>query len=129
MPLDAELECYGHAEITGPSLVLCRRWASPPATSRTSRTGSPAHSTSASTRTEKLTAPSFTLMKAGLLIGGSGADAPDSRDATYDHEIAYRDPDGRAETPNARGEALFGARRGLDPRARDPRSAGATVRY
>ena len=46
---------------------------------------------------EKLSAPSFSLMKAGLVLGGSGVDAPAARELTYDHETAYRDPNGVAE--------------------------------
>jgi hypothetical protein len=43
---------------------------------------------------EKLSSPSFTLMPAGLTLGGAGVDAPDGRELTYDHEVVYRDPNG-----------------------------------
>jgi hypothetical protein len=46
---------------------------------------------------ERLSAPSFTLMKAGVIVGGASAAAPPPRSMIYDHEIAYKDPS--AETP------------------------------
>lgn len=46
---------------------------------------------------ERLSAPSFTLMKAGMIVGGARVAAPPVRSMTYDHEIAYKDPS--AETP------------------------------
>ena len=50
---------------------------------------------------EKLTAPSFAQMKGGLVMGGSGADAPAAAEAVFDHEIGYRDPLGRAKAAAA----------------------------
>ena len=80
-------------------------------------------------QTEKLTAPSFTQMKAGLVLGGSGADAPHSHDAFFDHEIAYRDPLGRLEEP--RGKTVpYAARDEAMTRALETRgSTATTVRF
>jgi hypothetical protein len=72
---------------------------------------------------ERLSAPSFTLMKAGTIVGGSSAAAPPVRSMTYDHEIAYKDPS--AETPR-RSVAIAGEAT-LD-RALAMRAGGATRR-
>jgi hypothetical protein len=50
---------------------------------------------------EKLTSPSFTQMKAGLVMGGSAAAAPAAAEAVFDHELGYRDPQGRVEAAGA----------------------------
>ena len=129
VPLDIELECYGHADITAPTLVAVEAvgFAAEDVEDVVDWFAS-AHYFLLS-QTEKLTAPSFTQMKAGLVMGGSGAAAPLSKDATFDHEIAYRDPEGRPEEPHtkaiprpARDEAMT---RALETRE----STGATVRY
>jgi hypothetical protein len=45
---------------------------------------------------EKLSAPSFQAMKAGVMFGRDGVAASRPDSMVYDHEIAYRDPNGRA---------------------------------
>ncbi len=100
VPLDTTIECYANAELVGPDLV------------ELSAVGFDAGDVEdvvdwfASAQyfrldeDEKLASPSFSQMKAGLIMGGSGADAPEAEhDATFDHEIAYRDPNGRPQEP------------------------------
>jgi hypothetical protein len=100
VPLDAEIECYGTAEIIGEKLVSLE------AVDFAAEDVEDVVDWFASAQyfllgeEEKLSAPSFTQMKAGLIVGGSGADAPEEpAEATFDHEIAYRDPNGREEEP------------------------------
>ena len=79
---------------------------------------------------EKLTSPSFSQMKAGLIMGGSGADAPEAEhDATFDHEIAYRDPNGRPQEPAGASGPVSASDQAMT-RALEARGiAGPTVSY
>ncbi len=113
VPLDTTLECYGNSGLVGDDVV---------AVEAVGFAGDEVEDVLdwfASAQyflldeDEKLVAPSFTQMKAGLVIGGSGADAPAPSELTFDHESAYRDPDGRPSEPatdagpvNARDEAM-----------------------
>ncbi len=113
LPLDVTIECYGNAEIVGRDLVSVEAvgFADDDVEDVTENFASAQYFLL--DEDEKLTAPSFTPMKAGLVMGGSGADAPDAREAIFDHEIAYRDPNGRDDEPgsvvgvvSARDEAM-----------------------
>ena len=46
---------------------------------------------------QKLEAPSFEQMVSGLTVGDDGADLGTARVAIYDHEVAYKDPNGTDE--------------------------------
>jgi hypothetical protein len=99
LPLDVEIECYGAAELIGDDIV------SVDAVGFAAGDVEDAVDWFASAQyfllseDEKLTSPSFTQMKAGLVMGGSGADAPAAAEAVFDHELGYRDPEGRAKAP------------------------------
>jgi hypothetical protein len=97
VPLDLELECYGTAVVVGESTVSVQvkgfaaddvedalDWFAGAQYVRMSED-------------EQLSAPSFERMKAGVIVGGSGADAPEALTAVFDHEIGYRDPEGRGD--------------------------------
>jgi hypothetical protein len=129
VPLDTTIECYGNAELVGDDLVSVE------AVGFAGDDVEDVVESFASAQyfildeDEKLSAPSFTEMKAGLVMGGAGADAPEPREATFDHEIVYRDPNGRDDESDAvlgivsaRDEALT---RALGARA----AAARTVRY
>ena len=128
-PLDIELECYGHADIAEPTVVAVEAVGFGAEDVEDVVDWFASAQYFLLSQTEKLTAPSFTQMKSGLVMGGSGADAPVSQDATFDHEIAYRDPEGRPKEPAtkavplpARDEAMT---RALETRESSP----LTVRY
>ena len=101
LPLDVEIECYGAAELVGDDIV------SVDAVGFAAGDVEDAVDWFASAQyfllseDEKLTAPSFAQMKGGLVMGGSGADAPAAAEAVFDHEIGYRDPLGRAKAAAA----------------------------
>jgi len=65
---------------------------------------------------EKLAAPSFVPMRAGLVIGASAALMPEPDAIEYEHEVGYRDPHGRGsedpteERPLLRGREAVAAR-------------------
>ena len=59
---------------------------------------------------ERLAAPSFEPMPAGLRLGDEAARAGKNAELTCDHEIAYRDPNGRAAGRENTG-ALYNATR------------------
>jgi hypothetical protein len=129
LPLDTTIECYGNAEIVGPDLVSVEAagFADEDVEDVTELFASAQYFLL--DEDEKLTAPSFTPMKAGLVVGGSGADAPAAREAVFDHEIAYRDPNGREHEPGTVAGVL-GARDAMMTRALDARTAPApSVRY
>ena len=130
VPLDTTIECYGNAELVGPDLV------------ELSAVGFDAGDVEdvvdwfASAQyfrldeDEKLASPSFSQMKAGLIMGGSGADAPElEHDATFDHEIAYRDPNGRPKEPAGASVPVSASDQAMT-RALEARGiAGPTVSY
>jgi len=129
LPLDTTIECYGNAEILGPDLVSVEAagFAGDDVEDVTEWFASAQYFLL--DEDEKLTAPSFTPMKAGLVMGGSGADAPAARQAIFDHEIAYRDPNGRDDEPGSVAGVLA-ARDATMTRALGARESSApSVRY
>jgi hypothetical protein len=129
LPLDVTIECYGNAELVGPDLVSVEAvgFAAEAVEDVTEFFASAQYFLLG--EDEKLTAPSFTPMKAGLVLGGSGADAPEAREAVFDLEIAYRDPNGRDDEEGSVA-GLVSARDETMTRALGARtSAAPSVRY
>jgi len=100
VPLDLELERYGTAEVTGAATVSVRADGFAAADVEDALDWFAGAQYFALSEDEQLSAPSFELMKAGLVLGGTGADAPDPATAVFDHEIAYCDPIGRPAAPD-----------------------------
>jgi hypothetical protein len=129
LPLDVAIECYGNSEILGTDLVALEAvgFAAQDVEDVTELFASAQYFLL--DEDEKLTAPSFTPMKAGLVMGGSAADAPEAREAVFDHEIAYRDPNGRDDEPGSVA-GLVSGRDETMTRALGIRGAsGPSVRY
>jgi hypothetical protein len=126
-PLDVELECYGTADILGETLLSVKADGFAAADVEDAQDWFAGAQYFALSEDEQLSAPSFELMKAGVIMGGSGADAPAPATAVFDHEIAYRDPVGRRNRPDpthtvsARDAALT---RALGPVAATPERYG-----
>ena len=97
VPLDLELECYGTAEIVGDATVTVRAEGFAAEDVEDALDWFAGAQYVRMSEDEQLSAPSFELMKAGVIVGGSGAEAPTALTAVFDHEIGYRDPDGRGD--------------------------------
>jgi hypothetical protein len=97
VPLAAQLDCYGAAELVGPSVVDIEAVGFEDEDVEDVSDWFASAQFFALEDAARLSAPSFTLLKAGVIVGGSGVDAPAEREAVFDHEVAYRDPAGRPE--------------------------------
>jgi len=62
---------------------------------------------------ERLSAPSFNLMKAGAVIGSEKTESPTQRSLVYDHEIAYKDAHADASSRVVANAGLHTLNRGL----------------
>ena len=121
VPLDRAIERYGNADLAGEDIfsIEVQGFAADEIEDLEDWFGSEHYFRL--DQDERLSAPSFTLMKAGMIVGGSRAAAPPVRSMTYDHEIAYKDPS--AETP--RRTVAIASQNQLD-RALAMRSSSAT---
>ncbi len=130
VPLEVELDRYGEARIDGSPSVSVRGAGSASADAEDALDYFAGAQYFALTAQEQLSAPSFELMKAGVIIGGSGADAPEPREAVFDYEVVYRDPVGRDDEDDpgkpfsARDEAMT---RALGVQAAAPGAVRYTV--
>ncbi len=97
VPLDTELDCYGAAELVGASIVDIAGVGFNVDDVEDVSDWFASAQFFALDDAARLAAPSFTLLKAGVIVGGSGIDAPAAREAVFDHEVAYRDPTGRPD--------------------------------
>jgi hypothetical protein len=127
VPLDTTIECYGNAELIGDDLVTLEADGFSPEDVEDVIDWFASAQFFLLDEDEKLTSPSFSQMKAGLVMGGTGADAPELRhEATFDHEIAYRDPNGRPEEPAGAAGPVSASDTAMT-RALDARGTGAAA--
>jgi Family of unknown function (DUF6603) len=81
---------------------------------------------------EKLSAPSFEELKAGLRLGDDGIDGGTAADVVFDHEVLYRDPNVRAADREQTGSLFVATQTALSQalaRSSAPRAKSAAPAY